>query len=133
MHELPVNCVDIPIRFFFSNAVDMYIFDNPEFADISVEATNFAFHWNCWKWYVEIPQPVQDRTIRITNWLQRIFGFASLRYLMMADHIDLQDTVWLSKYHADSLRRLFKASGKDMDYSVKLYRCRMLGLKLPTQ
>lgn len=105
MYELPLDCVDVPLGLL--NIACIHIFENPDIADISVEATNFAFHWNFWNWCVEIPRPVRDRTIRRTNkcW-QHVFGFTSLRNMLMVDRIDSHDTVWLSKYHATSLRQL---------------------------
>lgn len=105
MYELPLDCVDVPLGLL--NTACLHIFENPDIADISVEATNFAFHWSFLNWCVKIPRPVRDRTIRRTNncW-QRVFGFTSLRNMLMVDRIDSHDTVWLSKYHADSLRQL---------------------------
>jgi len=106
MHDqIPLDCVDVPLAFL--NVACLHIFDHPDIADASVEATNFAFHWNFWKWCIEIPRPVRDRTIQRTNkcW-QRVFGITSLRNMLMADRIDSHDTVWLSQKHANALRQL---------------------------
>lgn len=106
MHvQLPLDCVDVPLELL--NTACIHIFDHPDVADVSIEATNFAFHWSFWNWCIEIPRPVRDRTIRKTNkcW-HRVFGFTSLRNMLMVDRIDSHDTVWLSRRHANALREL---------------------------
>ncbi len=103
--QVPLDSSDVPLELLRSAKI--LFEDNPDIADISVEATNFTFSINTCSQTIHIVRPVRDRTIRLTNscW-QRVLGLTSVKHFLQTDRIDPNDLVWLSKTHRDAIRRV---------------------------
>jgi hypothetical protein len=117
--QVPLDSSDVPLKLLHD--ANILFQDNPDIADISVEATNFPFSVNVCSQDIHITRPVRDRTIRLTNscW-QRVLGFTSVKHFIQTDRIDSNDLVWLSKSHRDAIRRVILHHGLQDSYKTLL-------------
>lgn len=105
MQKVPLDSSDVPLGLLWQART--HIQNNPEIADVSVEATNFAFTVNACNQTIYVTRPVRDRTIRPVDdcWF-RVLGLTSLLHFVEMEYIDSNDLVWLNKAHRDSIRRI---------------------------
>jgi hypothetical protein len=117
--QVPLDSSDVPLELL--RGASVLFQDNPDIADVSVEATNFPFSVNVCSQTIHITRPVRDRTIRLTNscW-QRVMGFTFIKHFLQTDRIDSNDLVWLSKTHRDAIRYVIIHHGLQDSYKTLL-------------
>ncbi len=117
--QIPLDSSDVPLELL--RGASVLFLDNPDIADVSVEATNFPFSVNVCSQSIHITRPVRDRTVKLTNtcW-QRVLGLTSVKHFIQTDRVDPNDLVWLSKTHRDAIRCVIIHHGLQDSYKTLL-------------